>query len=230
VITNSKHETVELTAGRSIFLPQGVNLHSDFVKETQSLTATLVFFDDELITNYLNHTSQNNTGNTSSQEHCILDRSSSFELFFKSIDFTIKQSSYFNNKLQELLHLIAHADKSNIFLSLLSAQEILPPKKNLIRLLDTVETINLTVSDLAHLSGRSLSTFNREFKATYNMGAKQWLLEKRLSRAKELLESDKYSVTDVAMIVGYSNVSHFIKAFKNRYDLTPKAAKSNGMT
>jgi AraC-like DNA-binding protein len=230
VLTNSSHNTITLTAGRSIFLPQGLNLHSDFVRETKALIARLVFFDDELIADYLRRIKTNDTHNTTNQEYCILEKNITFDLFFKSIDFNIKADSYFNNKLQELLHLIAHADKSDMFHSMLSTTRILPPKKNLMRLLDTVDPINLSVSDLAHLSGRSLSSFNRDFKAIYQVSAKQWLLEKRLSKAKELLESEKHSVTDVAMTVGYNNVSHFIKAFKDKYGLTPKAAISNNLS
>jgi AraC-like DNA-binding protein len=106
----------------------------------------------------------------------------------------------------------------------------LPPKKNLMRLLDTIDITNLSVSDLAHLSGRSLSSFNRDFKNLHQITAKQWLLEKRLLHAKELLESEKYLVTEVAMMVGYNNISHFIKAYKRKYGLTPKAAKSGHLT
>lgn len=230
VLTNTNHDTIQLTAGRSIFLPQGLNLHSDFVRETKSLIAELVFFDDELIADYLKRINRRSTDNTAQQGYCLLDNHTAFDTFFKSIDFSIKKDSYFNNKLQELLHLTAHHDTSDIFHSLLSTTRTLPPKKNLKRLLNTVETINLSVSDLAQLSGRSLSTFNRDFKAIYQMSAKHWLLEKRLSKAKELLESEKHSVTDVAMTVGYNNVSHFIKAFKTRYGLTPRAAISNCLT
>jgi AraC-like DNA-binding protein len=230
VLTNSHQDTISLTAGRSIFIPQGSNLHSDFVREAKSLKAKLVFFDDILITNYLNNIKNCPTNKPAQNGYCTLEKSRAIEAFFESIDFTIKEDSYLANKLQELLHLIARTDSSNTFHSLLSTTKTLPPKKNLKRLLDTVETINLSVSDLAHLSGRSLSTFNRDFKAQYQVSAKQWLLEKRLIRARELLESEKHSVTDVALMVGYSNVSHFIKAFKTRYGQTPKAAKSNGVT
>ncbi|WP_369832151.1 helix-turn-helix domain-containing protein [Motiliproteus sp. MSK22-1] len=83
----------------------------------------------------------------------------------------------------------------------------------------------MSVSDLAQISGRSLSSFNREFKSTYKMPPKQWLQEKRLSYSKELLQYNELSVTEIAMKVGYENVSHFIKAFKNRYGSTPKQLK-----
>ncbi len=231
VLTNSCHDRITLTAGRSVFLPQGLNLHSDFVRETQSLIAELVFFDDELVADFLNGTKRNTAEPPIHQEQCIvLEKDDAFGRFFESIDLQIKEHAYFDTKLKELLHLIAHKDSSGAFCSLLSASRTLPPKKNLLRLLDTVETVNLSVGDLAQLSGRSLSSFNRDFKALYQIGAKQWLLEKRLKKARGLLESEKHSVTDVALMVGYSNVSHFIKAYKSRYGLTPRVAKSKGLT
>lgn len=238
VITNYNHHTVTLTSGTSIFLPQGLNLHSDFVKETKSLKAMLVFFDNELITEYLkklNRTTLSATTgkikkNTSEYNVCVLEKSPIFKQFFDSINYKIKEEVYLNNKLQELLHLIAHTDKTGAFHALLSSMKQLPPKKNLLHLLDTVETFHLSVNDLAHLSGRSLSSFNRDFKALYNMTAKKWLQSQRMIKAKELLESEVYSVTDVAMMIGYSNVSHFIKSFKDKYGMTPKDIKNTSMS
>jgi AraC-like DNA-binding protein len=230
ILTNGNHDRISLSAGDSIFLAQGLNLHSDFVRETKALSAELVFFDDELIADYLSGIIDRNRHKHANHQHCEINKKEGFDLFFRSLEFGIKEDSYFNGKLLELLHLIAHADETKTFHSLLSASNTLPPKKNLIRLLDTVETIHLSVSDLAHLSGRSLSTFNRDFKTIYQIGAKQWLLEKRLSKARELIQSDKHTVTDVALMVGYSNVSHFIKAFKLKYGLTPNAYRLNCVT
>ncbi|HAG96650.1 MAG TPA: AraC family transcriptional regulator, partial [Gammaproteobacteria bacterium] len=47
VLTNAQNEVIELQAGSAIFLPQGATLHSDYVKQTQSLRACLVFFDQQ---------------------------------------------------------------------------------------------------------------------------------------------------------------------------------------
>jgi AraC family transcriptional regulator, exoenzyme S synthesis regulatory protein ExsA len=230
VLTNSSHGIISLHTGDCIFLPQGHNLHSDFVRETKSLKATLVFFADTLVAGYIKNLKSIAKCRSVARGYCVIEKSCAIKTFFESIDYRIQEDAYLNTKLLELLHLIAHTDKSSTFHPLLSETKILPPKKNLLRLLETVDTINLSVSDLAHLSGRSLSTFNRDFKAIYHESAKPWLLRKRLSRARELLESDNYTVTDVAMMVGYSNVSHFIKAFKIRYGLTPKTVKYNEMT
>jgi AraC-like DNA-binding protein len=230
VLTNSNQDTINLTAGSSIFLPQGLNLHSDFVKETRSLTAKLVFFDDEIITEYLKKLTQPATYSKMCHHFCLLNEGHLFSQFFTSINLDIKEASYLNSKFHELLHLIAFADKKEIFHPLLSTMKRLPPRKNLIRLLDTVDVLHLSIDDLAHISGRSLSTLNRDFKAIYRMTAKQWLLNNRLSKAKKLLESGSHSVTDVAMMVGYSNVSHFIKSFKTKYGVTPNEIKRAPMT
>ncbi|WP_223670527.1 helix-turn-helix domain-containing protein [Kangiella shandongensis] len=85
---------------------------------------------------------------------------------------------------------------------------------------------NLKVSDYAALTGRSLSTFTREFKRLYGTSPNKWLIQKRLEKSSELLEKTSMSVTEVAMEVGYENVSHFIKAYKRLFDTTPKRYKS----
>jgi AraC-like DNA-binding protein len=227
VLTNCHQDVITLTEGTSIFLPQGLNLNSDFVKEANDLKAMIVFFDNEIITDYLNHIKIKTVVESIEKEYCVLERNTTFERYFSSINYCITDDLYKIIKFKELLHLIVHADRSNIIVSLLATMLRLPPKKNLRRLLESIEVVNLSVNELAHISGRSLSSFNREFKAIYQTTAKKWLLEKRLSKAKELVESESYSITDIAMMVGYSNVSHFIKVFKSKYGQTPKLVKSS---
>ena len=81
---------------------------------------------------------------------------------------------------------------------------------------------NLTISDYASLSGRSLSTFNREFKKKYNKTPKQWLIEKKMQKAHTYLNTGQ-NVTNTAFALGYQNVSHFIRAYKSVYEQTPKS-------
>lgn len=42
-----------------------------------------------------------------------------------------------------------------------------------------------------------------------------------MEMAYRLLQSGKYKVKDVVWMVGYTNASHFIDAFKKRYGVTP---------
>lgn len=225
VLTNSYNDTVTLSPGSSIFLPQGLNLQSDFVKETESLKAYLVFFDDDVINAYLSKVKQPLACHESKEPFFLFEEGDEFTTFFDSLRVDIKTSTYLNIKLQELLHLIAWKDHQRILGSLLATKKRVPPKRNLDRMLETLDVLHLTVSDLAHLSGRSLSSFNRDFKESYKMPPKKWLQEKKLCKAKALLLGKELSVTEVAMTMGYENVSAFIKAFKLKYGVTPKQIK-----
>ncbi|WP_271270768.1 AraC family transcriptional regulator [Aliamphritea hakodatensis] len=226
VITGSDNKTTELLAGDAVFIPQGLNLHSDFVRQTESLKAYLVFFDDRIIHSFLSQTQYRNSESSTQPALCVLADNPHLEAFFTSLHSHIGEPGYLSAKLHELLYLLTdNHDKATLFTSL-SAVSTAPPKRNLTRLLSQQDIIRLSVSDLASLSGRSLSSFNRDFKQIYNMPPKQWLQEKRLSCAKDLLEQQEMSVTDTALNVGYDNVSNFIRAFKRQYGTTPKQHKA----
>ncbi|ADE54843.1 helix-turn-helix transcriptional regulator [Coraliomargarita akajimensis] len=61
------------------------------------------------------------------------------------------------------------------------------------------------------------------FKALYGKTAFSYLREIRMECAARLLQEDRLSVIQVANEVGYSNASHFARAFKEQHQLLPKA-------
>jgi len=80
---------------------------------------------------------------------------------------------------------------------------------------------SLSLYQLAVLSGRSLSSFRRDFLAIYNMPPSQWIRQKRLEKAKELLTSTTMTVTDVCYTTGFENIAHFSRLFKSEYGDCP---------
>ena len=60
------------------------------------------------------------------------------------------------------------------------------------------------------------------FKEVYGAPVFQYLLEYKMDLAKKMLSSGKYNVNEVSINLGYSTASHFIAAFKRRYNITPK--------
>src|SRR5205085_4587376 len=80
---------------------------------------------------------------------------------------------------------------------------------------------SLSLYQLAVLSGRSLSSFRRDFLAIYNMPPSQWIRRKRLEKAKELLISSNMSVTDVCYTTGFENIAHFSRLFKSQFGTPP---------
>lgn len=79
----------------------------------------------------------------------------------------------------------------------------------------------VSLQDLAYLSGRSLSTFKREFQATYQTSPLRWIRNRRLDEAEKLLLETTLSVTDVCYSTGFENIAHFSKVFKLKFGLSP---------
>ena len=79
----------------------------------------------------------------------------------------------------------------------------------------------LTIAQIAEQSFLSETKLKQGFKVCFNCTVYEYIVEKRMGMAYRLLNSEKYKVKDVAWMVGYSNVSHFIDTFKKRYGLKP---------
>ncbi len=80
---------------------------------------------------------------------------------------------------------------------------------------------NITLEELAEQAGRSLSTFNREFKKTFSVTPHKWILKKRLEKAKTMIVHDKAKPSDVYLQVGFEDLAHFSKAFKKEFSVSP---------
>jgi len=79
----------------------------------------------------------------------------------------------------------------------------------------------LSMDAFAKLCGRSLSTFKREFKAIYGCPPGRWLTQKRLEHAKKLLTTSDKKINELIFECGFENASHFSRAFKAKYGITP---------
>ena len=79
----------------------------------------------------------------------------------------------------------------------------------------------LTIPQIARRCCLSETKLKQGFKACFNCTVYEYIVEKRMELAHRLLQSGKYKVKDVVWMVGYSNTSHFIEAFKKRYGVTP---------
>jgi len=230
-ITTFDNVSYEISAGTAIFLPRGINLHSDYVKTTKNLKAYLVFFTEDVLTDFISTVKTKDINTEFQSELTKVQCGSIIQLYFRSIQLLKQQgdisAALVKLKLLELLHLLSLYNEELVKAVLQSKQVSSSPKRNLTRLLNNNDILNLTITDLANLSGRSHSTFTREFKTSYGMTPKKWLQNKRMNRAKELLMNTEFTVTYVAADLGYENVSHFIKAFKEKYKLTPKQFKQH---
>ncbi len=80
---------------------------------------------------------------------------------------------------------------------------------------------NITVNTLAGLGCISESTFNRRFKKETGKAPIEYLIEVRITHAKNLLRRKNISVTEVAMRCGFSSSAHFASYFQQKTGMTP---------
>jgi AraC-like DNA-binding protein len=86
---------------------------------------------------------------------------------------------------------------------------------------------NLPLEAFAQMCHRSLSSFKREFRRQYQTSPGKWLLERRLARAAALLAATRLSITEITLECGFEDLSHFSKAFKERFGRPPSAYRGS---
>ena len=79
-----------------------------------------------------------------------------------------------------------------------------------------------SLSQLATEVGISLKKLKEGFKQIYGDSVYSFLFDYKMEVARKLLETGRYNVNEVGLRVGYSTASHFIAAFKKKYNTTPK--------
>jgi len=123
-------------------------------------------------------------------------------------------------KFKELLLCILHNPENeelrNYFLGL--RQRLDSPIREI---MEANYAYNLTIEQYARLSNRSVSSFKRDFQTLYKTTPGRWLMNKKLSRAKQLLLRPENAVADVAFHSGFENTAHFCRLFKQKTGCTP---------
>jgi AraC-like DNA-binding protein len=82
------------------------------------------------------------------------------------------------------------------------------------------------VTRFAEDLGIEVRKLNFLFYKNYGVSAKQWLLERRLTYARQQLIVTEKKVVDIALDSGFSNHAHFTESFKRRYQCSPTMLRS----
>ncbi len=105
--------------------------------------------------------------------------------------------------------------------------DILPTSTPAIRLMPVLEYIEenidreIFVSDLADIAHLSPSYFTRYFQNVMGIPPKDYITQKKLERAKTLLDMTDYTILEIANKVGYKDPFHFSNIFKKYMGMAP---------
>ena len=133
-----------------------------------------------------------------------------------------KKSYGYNTKCKAELYQILYIMQQEYFSDYLSRDklEIIKPAVAYIHHAYTNKLIS--IAELAKMCGISPEYFRRIFRAYYGISPLKYINNLKISRAKELIKSGMYSVTEAALQSGYTDMSYFSREFKKETGISPK--------
>ena len=102
----------------------------------------------------------------------------------------------------------------------------IPDKVDLETYMNRNFRFNVSLARFAYLTGRSLSSFKRDFQKTFGTTPGEWLKKKRLDEAYFQISQQHQKPSDVYLEVGFEDLSHFSFAFKKEFGKSPKEVLS----
>ena len=185
----------------------------------------IIFRNDRLKDYYVHHSAHGNKESSvvvRSYKHPLLEGYFASLMPYFELQNQLPEK-LLNLKIEEALTILRSIDRS--------ADSILadfsePGKIDLGSFMDQNYMFNMPLEKFGFLTGRSLTTFKRDFKKIYGSTPQRWLTEKRLELAHYLLTRDQQKPAEVFREAGFENLSHFSYAFKRKFGYAPKEHRS----
>lgn len=185
-----------------------VHLHLDILKE---------IYRNE-VPNFIIPNSRKQFAHKIEQQNVILHFISNLDFYFQNPE--LVSDDLLKLKLKELILLLLQTNQEKNIINLFSYL-FSPRQANLKKIIQTHLFSDTSISDLAMLSARSLSTFKRDFEIEYNDTPANYIKQQKLLKAANLLASTDFSISKICYEVGFNDPSHFAKLFNQKYSLTP---------
>ena len=217
--------------GEAIFVKKGANIIHQFFEE--GFCSLMIFVPDDFISNVIKESCASipkyTAENTDTVICLYLDEV--LPAYFHSV------LSYFSKEKPPPGNLLEIKFKELILDLLLSPRNELlcsyfkslcdKSKTSIREIMESNFMYNLKLEEFAYLSGRSITSFKKDFTNTFNCTPGKWLVKRRLEHAKYLLEMTDKNINELAFETGFENASHFIRVFKQKYGLAPLQFKKS---
>ena len=108
----------------------------------------------------------------------------------------------------------------------MAARPAIPLARHLLRVRDLIDRAyseQLDIPALARSANVSESYFSRSFKEAFGETPHQYLMSRRMERAKALLRRNELSVTEICLAVGFTSLGSFSTQFRRFVGMSPSA-------
>lgn len=79
----------------------------------------------------------------------------------------------------------------------------------------------ITIEEICHKFSISRSSLQALFKNNLNDSPKNYLINIKLKKSKELIRENKYTISEVAFTLGFSSIHYFSRIFKQHFNISP---------
>jgi len=225
---------IDVDAKHIILLKRGVHVLSEYVADEQPYECIVIFIKDSFIRRFLHDNVKDKHEPHSPVADFLIVPSDPLLDSFKT-----QYKCYFDQevghlkeiidvKLQELFLLLTGSPLNKQVLSFLHSA-LAEHRLSLDYLMRKYLLQQLSIEQLARVSGRSLAKFKRDFQQEFQCTPRQWINQERLAYSSILLHNTSDSVAEIAYAAGFDNVSHFIKLFKRQFGFTPNSARTESV-
>jgi AraC-like DNA-binding protein len=106
----------------------------------------------------------------------------------------------------------------------------IPPKnkENITAVIDYMNenySVGVSCTELSKLAKMDKFGFIRSFKAEIGKTPYEYLLDLKIEKAKKMLKANRYNITEISMMCGFSSHSHFTSTFKKKTGISPTEYK-----
>jgi len=209
---------------QSLLLKKGNWLWTELLDTEAIYFCKLFFFSEKKLTDFLSKYTNDVKPYKEDVPYFVIENDDYITSFINSLSSIALAGHSYSDALlilkfeEIMLYLLnKYGSSFEYYLHSLISKEI-SPFKNVV---ESNMNSNLKLEEIAFLCNMSLSTFKRHFTNEYNEPPGKWLQDKRLQKAKELLQGGELKASDIYLDIGYNNLSNFSVAFKNKFGISP---------
>jgi AraC-like DNA-binding protein len=129
-------------------------------------------------------------------------------------------------KLKEIILLLSQTQQAETIQVILS-QLFSPAKFSFKQIIEAHLFAQINIEELAQKTNLSVSSFKREFAKLYNDTPANYIRNKKLEKAAELLLASDNRVADIAYQCGFNELANFTKSFHDKYHVSPSHYRLN---
>ena len=223
----------QINPGELFLIPRGEYVMSEYLTGEHGFRSIMLFFTKKAAQDILGQidgsmlTVERSKNNSAVK---IMSANQHIEKLFLSLEAYSKGDSPYmcelvRLKFSELIYLLLDSPYRQLIITfLVDASKSENP--SIASVLDNHLYSSATIEELAMLSGRSLSSYKREFASQYGEPPRTWIRKKKLERAAFLLETTDKTMEEISEVCGFVSTPHFSRLFKEQYQLTPTAFRA----